>query len=124
MAKFRRKFKVGDMVYISCYTSMGASSEGDQKVTEIKVRYDHISGQAYDVICFGDHEFHGITGEPIKGPTMYYIDVCPLVQGKEENPITTAIKAAKERMKVNYGPYDRRTDPHIMVEDVLDWTKS
>ena len=104
--KFRRKIKVGDVLYISCFTSMGASSEGDRVVTDVKVKYDENNGEPYDVICFDDHEFHGITGKALTNPSMYYIDTHPLPEGESENELTKQIKAIKERMKINTGVYE------------------
>ncbi len=82
---------------------MGASSEGDSVVTGIEQRYNETTGEPYDVICFGDHKFHGITGKALTSPDMYYIDVCPLDKGKTESSITSYIKDLKSKDKDFYG---------------------
>lgn len=74
MSEYYDNIKVGDEVYVGCYTSMGASSEGNQKVTELKTKYDEDTGEPYTVICLGDHKFDGRNGGAMNSPTMYYID--------------------------------------------------
>jgi hypothetical protein len=69
MAQF--KLKVGDKVYIDCFTSMGTG--GISEVTKIVKKYDSDTGKPYDVIYFGDHQFDSRNGDAISSPTMYYI---------------------------------------------------
>jgi len=65
------KFKVGDSVYIECYTSMG--SGGNDKVTKITKKYDEDTGKPYNVIWCGSHGFDARSGDAITEPYMYYI---------------------------------------------------
>jgi len=68
-----KDIKVGDEVYVGCYTSMGASSEGNQTVTDVKVKFDEDTGEPYNVIYLGEHKFDTRNGGAINAPTMYYI---------------------------------------------------
>ena len=73
MSNYYDNIKVGDDVYVACYTSMGASSEGTRTVTELEIKYDEDSGDPYTVICLGKHKFDGRDGGALNSPTMYYI---------------------------------------------------
>ena len=73
MSNYYDNIKVGDEVYVECYTSMGASSEGNQTVTELKTKYDEDTGKPYNVICLGKHKFDGRDGGAMNSPTMYFI---------------------------------------------------
>ena len=75
MSECLDNIKVGDNVYRECYTSMGASSNGDSEVTAIITKYDEDTGEPYKVICCGDHWFDGRTGDAMNEPTMFYIKV-------------------------------------------------
>lgn len=69
-----KKFKVGDYIWLNCYTSHGASSEGYITVTNIKYKYDEDTGDPYEVICFEDLEFNAETGESLTKSDMFYIE--------------------------------------------------
>ena len=73
MSDYYDNIKVGDAVYVECYTSMGESSEGDETVTELQTKFDEDTDDAYTVICIGDHKFDGRNGGAINAPTMYFI---------------------------------------------------
>lgn len=63
--------KIGDMVMIHCLTGLGTG--GKAKITNVKTKYDQVTGQKYKVICCGTHEFHRGTGEAMTPPWAYYI---------------------------------------------------
>jgi|688.fasta_scaffold70406_8 hypothetical protein len=65
---------IGDTVYIGSYSSLGASSEGDEKIKDILVKYDENTGEKYNVIVCSDFmKFDARSGDGING-IMYYIE--------------------------------------------------
>lgn len=73
MSEYLDNIKIGDEVYVACYSSTGASSEGNQTVANIETKYDGGTGKAFHIICIGNHLFDGRNGSAINAPTMYYI---------------------------------------------------
>lgn len=67
------KAKVGDKVYVECFTSMGAGSNGEQTVTKITKKYDEDTGKPYRVIWCGTHGFDSRDGHAITVPLMFHI---------------------------------------------------
>lgn len=67
------KAKVGDKVYVECFTSMGAGSDGERTVTKITKKYDEHTGTPYKVIWCGKQGFDSRDGDAITGPTMFHI---------------------------------------------------
>jgi len=71
MLDFFMDIAVGDVINIACETSFGNDHKGE--VTDIKSRFDEITGRPYNIICCGSHEFDSRSGYAITSPTMYYI---------------------------------------------------
>ena len=68
--------KIGDMVYVDCYSSMGAFSCGDLEITHFTYKYDEDTGEKYKIIHTGDtydgRKWDSRTGESIP-EGMFYI---------------------------------------------------
>jgi hypothetical protein len=73
MTEYYDNIKVGDEVYVDCFTSMGASSAGYTKVTKIETKYDVDTGEPYRVIKAGGRKFDGRDGNMTKSSGMFYI---------------------------------------------------
>lgn len=66
--------QVGEMVYMDCDSSMGASSCGDVEITDITQKFDEDTGVKYDVIHTGEDRWDSRTGFPLKGTAQaFYI---------------------------------------------------
>jgi hypothetical protein len=74
ITKDLKDLTIGDTVYIGSYSSLGASSEGDEKIKDILVKYDENTGEKYNVIVCSDFmKFDARSGDGING-IMYYIE--------------------------------------------------
>lgn len=62
----------GDIVTVSCLTSIGTSEQ--KIVTDITTKYDSDTGKPYPIIHIGDHMFDGRDLNAVNSPTMYYIE--------------------------------------------------
>jgi len=69
-----KDIEIGDTVYVDGMSSFCASSAGEEKVTNVKTKYDEDTGEPYKVICCGNHHFDSRDGWAIKGPSAYYIE--------------------------------------------------
>lgn len=69
------KKKIGDTVYMDCFTSMGATSAGDIEVTDIVIKYDVNTGIPFNVIITGEDAWDSRTGDSFTNSNcMYYIE--------------------------------------------------
>lgn len=68
-----KDLKVGDKVWMGCYTSIGASSEGESTIEEVEHRYYEKTGVKYKVYKVGSHWFNQ-TGGCISENSMFYIE--------------------------------------------------
>lgn len=73
MSAYYENIKVGDEVYVDCYTSMGQSSTGYRPVTKIKTKYDEDTGEPYNVIHVAGGTYDGRDGSATKDSSMFYI---------------------------------------------------
>ena len=73
MKDFFSDIDSGDVIYID--GDSGFCQGGYEVVTKTKTKYDEDSGEAYKVICCGDHEFDARSGMSITPPLAYYISV-------------------------------------------------
>jgi len=72
-----KDLKVGDKVWMGCYTSMGASSEGESTIEEVDYRYDEKTGSKYKVYKVGSDWFNE-AGCCLNKDSMFYIEeMCP-----------------------------------------------
>ena len=66
---------VGDTVYKECYSSMGASSTGNETITKISFKYDEDTGKKYKVIHTKCGTWDSRTGDSISNKSsMFYIE--------------------------------------------------
>ena len=66
--------KVGDEVYMDCYSSLGSSSAGYYDITEVSYKYDENTGEKFKVIHTEDKMWDSRDGEPYKNPnSMFYL---------------------------------------------------
>lgn len=74
MSKLIEK-KIGDEVYIDCFSSMGSSSCGDIKITDVVIKYDSDTGEPFNVIITDEDAWDSRTGLNYTNPNyMYYIE--------------------------------------------------
>ena len=69
--------KVGDKVYIECYTSMGQSSTGYYEIKEVDYKFDSDTGEKFPVYRVEEKDwFDGRDGSSYNNKeSMYYIDL-------------------------------------------------
>lgn len=66
--------KAGDSVYLNCYSSMGASSEGPIEIIETDIRYDSVTGKPFNILIADYGCWDSRTGDSyVNKGSMYYI---------------------------------------------------
>lgn len=67
--------KVGNLVYLECYTSLGASSTGKKIVEEIGYRYDVNTGDKFTVLRVNDDWYDSRDGTCFSNlKSMFYLE--------------------------------------------------
>lgn len=74
MSKLTAK-KIGDNVYMDCFSSMGSSSCGNIEITDIVTKYDPDTGKSFNVIITGEDAWDSRNGMSYTNSNcMYYIE--------------------------------------------------
>ena len=73
MNKKKQKYRIGDIVNIEGWTSF--TTDTQRKITDIKIRYDELTGKPKKVIDCNGWEFDLTTGNAITSPIMYSIEI-------------------------------------------------
>lgn len=68
-----KDLKVGDKVWMGCYTSIGASSEGESTIEKVEYRYDEMTGERYKVYKVGS-DWYNQAGCSLNKESMFYIE--------------------------------------------------
>lgn len=112
-----KDLKVGDKVWMGCYTSIGASSEGECTIEAVDYRYNQKTGEKYKVYKVGSSWYNEAGGD-IEGGSMYYIEE----MHTPSKPVPKKRVIDKETAEI-YDNFDKKETENILdgiFEDLIN----
>lgn len=67
-------YKIGDEVYLECYSSFGADATGRYPIKGIRTKYDPDTGKPHLEYKVDDNWYNSTDGSAATGPTAYYLE--------------------------------------------------